>query len=361
MKRDELIFERPHELAATSPAEGRGLRRDEVNLLVSTPGGHFHAQFRDLATFFEPGDLLVVNESATLPASLPASGAVGDFILNLSTHYGGRLWLAEPRWSSSQPGPLPVTSGERFSAAGLDARFITPYPGLPRLWFVAFEDNVAAAMAAHGQPIRYGYVQEAYPLDHYQTVFACVPGSAEMPSAAYPFTARVVESLQAKEVQIAGIVLHTGVSSLEVEVEEVEQHPLYPEPFAVPASTAEAVNRARREGRRVIAVGTTVVRALEAAWEGGQVRAKAGFTRAYVHPRRGVHTVDGLITGLHDPVTSHLAMLYAIAGQQVIREGYAEAVRAGYLWHEFGDSHLILTRAAKAQTLPVSISVSSVA
>lgn len=361
MKRDDLIFERPAELAATAPAEVRGHQRDQANLLVSTPDGHFHAQFRDLPTFCEAGDLLVVNESATLPASLPASGSLGAFILNLSTHYGGQLWLAEPRWSSSQPGPMPITAGESFQAAGLDVRFVSAFPGLPRLWFVIFTGDVLAAMAAHGQPIRYGYVQQPYPLEHYQTVFARIPGSAEMPSAAYPFTQNVVDALTQKGVEIAGIVLHTGVSSLEVEVEEVEKHPLYPEPFIVPDCTAAAVNTARREGRRIIAVGTTVVRALEAAWDGHQVRASAGFTRAYIHPRRGVHTVDGLITGLHDPVTSHLAMLYAIAGQAMIRESYAEAVRAGYLWHEFGDSHLILTRPAAARTLPVSIAVSSVA
>jgi S-adenosylmethionine:tRNA ribosyltransferase-isomerase len=144
-------------------------------------------------------------------------------------------------------------------------------------------------------------------------------------------------------VQIADITLHTGVSSLEVEVDEVEDHPLYPEPFHIPDDTAALVNVAHDEGRRVIAVGTTVVRALESAWDGDKVQPAAGFTRLYIQPAKGVHVVDGLITGLHDPVTSHLAMLYAIAGQKLVREAYAEAVREGYLWHEFGDSHLILT------------------
>jgi S-adenosylmethionine:tRNA ribosyltransferase-isomerase len=353
MKRADLIFDRPSELAATAPAELRGLARDEVRLLVSSPDGHQHAHFRDLAAFLEPGDLLVVNHSATLPASLPASSSVGDFTLSLSTNFGGGLWIVEPRWSTAQPGPLPIHAGEKFRVAGLDARFIQPYPGLNRLWLATIHGDLPTAMERFGKPIRYGYVNESYPMDFYQTIFASVPGSAEMPSAAYPFTQRVLDSLSARGVELAGIVLHTGVSSLEVEAEEVESHPLYPEPFVVPDMTAQAVNRAHAEGRRVIAVGTTCVRALESAWDGAQVRASSGFTRVYIHPRRGVHTVDGLISGLHDPVTSHLAMLYAIAGKELIQSGYSEAVHEGYLWHEFGDSHLILRHKATEKSNPI--------
>jgi S-adenosylmethionine:tRNA ribosyltransferase-isomerase len=197
-------------------------------------------------------------------------------------------------------------------------------------------------MAQSGQPIRYGYLKDGYALAHYQTLFARVPGSAEMPSAAYPFTGRVVQSLEDRGVHIAPITLHTGVSSLEVQVDDLEGHTLYPEPFRVPCLTAEAVNQARTDKRRVIAVGTTVVRALESAWAGGRVRAAAGFTRLYIRPGRPVRAIDGLLTGWHDPATSHLAMLYAFAGKGVIQEAYTEAVRASYRWHEFGDSHLIL-------------------
>jgi S-adenosylmethionine:tRNA ribosyltransferase-isomerase len=349
MKRTELVFARPANLAATRPARERGLARDDVRLMVSDGGGHHHARFRDLADFLSPRDLLVVNESATLPASLPAVSDLGSFIVNLATDYGNGLWLAEPRWSPSRPGPLPLRPGERITAGATPVRLIATFPGLPRLWFVRAEGNLRAAMAEHGRPIRYGYVEREQPLSEYQTLFARVPGSAEMPSAAYPFTPRVVETLRAKGVAIAPIVLHTGVSSLEVEVEEVEAHPLYPEPFAVPAQTAAAVERARADGGRVIAVGTTVVRALETAWNGASVRPMRGFTRLYVHPARGVHVVDGLITGLHDPVTSHLAMLYAIGGQATVRDAYDEAVAEGYLWHEFGDRHLILAREANAE------------
>ncbi len=344
MNRTELVFERPADLAATTTPEARGLTRDEVRLLVSTPEGHTHARFLDVPGFLRRGDLLVVNHSATLPASLPAEADFGRFRLNLSTHYGRNLWLAEPRWSADRPGPLPIAPGEEILISDIPARWIAPYPGLPALWFVQSRDDLRAGMACCGHPIRYGYVDQTIRLDDYQTIFASCPGSAEMPSAGRPFSRRVLRALRCTGVEIAGLVLHTGVSSQEVEVEQVEEQPLYPEPFGVPASTARAVNRALAEGHRVIAVGTTVVRALESAWDGEAVQPLKGFTRVYVHPGRGVHTVHGLLTGFHDPATSHLAMLYALAGIDLIRQSYAEAVREGYLWHEFGDSHLILAR-----------------
>lgn len=355
MKRSELIFERPKDLQATSPAEARGASRDQGRLLVTTPNGHRHTTFAQLPAFLNAGDLLVVNDSATLPASLAATCRDLSFIVDFATDYGGGTWLVEPRWSTNTPGPLPLKPGDVIDLPGLKGHLIRQYPGLDRLWYVQFEGDVRASMARFGSPIRYGYVPERYPLSTYQTYFARHPGSAEMPSAAYPFTADVVHHLRAKGVQIASITLHTGVSSLEVERDVVEEHPLFPEPFVVSIAAADAVNAARAEGRSVIAVGTTVVRALESAWEGKLVKPHAGFTRAYVHPGSGVHAVDGLLTGLHDPVTSHLAMLYAVAGKEMVLSGYAEAVKSGYLWHEFGDSHLILPKAKIRQVgLPLT-------
>jgi S-adenosylmethionine:tRNA ribosyltransferase-isomerase len=348
MKRESLLFDRPADLVAARPAEADGRPRDEGRLLVSRGDGHTqthdHATFRCLADFLEPGDLLVINRSATLPASLPAARPDGGpFLLNLATDYGGGLWLAEPRHSPAEPGPLPgLEPGQIIHVAEEAARLVATYPGLPRLWFVRFGGDVAALMARAGRPIRYGYVDGAYDLDSYQTIFAAYPGSAEMPSAAYPFTRRVVDSLARRGVALASIVLHTGVSSLEVETDEVEQHPLCPEPYCVPQATAAAINDTRRAGGRVIALGTTVVRTLESVWDGRGARAASGFSRLFIHPGRPPRLVDGLLTGLHDPSTSHLALLYALAEPELIGAGYAEAVRAGYRWHEFGDSHLIL-------------------
>jgi len=355
MKRAELEFDRPRALQATGPPERRGLARDEVRLLVSSERGHEHARFRDLPRFLAPGTLLVVNTSATLPASLPARHpGLGPLLANVSTHYGDGLYLVEPRRSAAEPGPLPLEPGDTLDIGGVAVRLVAPHPGLPRLWFVRAESDLQRAMDRAGAPIRYGYLEAPYPpLADYQTLFARQPGSAEMPSAGRPFTARVVDALRAKGIGLAEVTLHTGVSSHEVEADAVEEQPLYAEPFAVPQRTADAVNAARREGRPVIAVGTTVVRALESAWDDGEierVRPAAGFTRLMVHPGHPVRTVDGLITGLHDPLASHLALLYAVAPQDLVREGYAEAVREGYLWHEFGDSHLLLG-GVKAQAL----------
>ena len=344
MNSDVLLFDRPEHLQATAPPETSGQDRDNVRLLVTTPDGNTHARFSDLPEFLISGDLVVVNESATIPTSLPAEGSVGKFVLNLSTDYGNGLWLAEPRWSASEPGPLPLTEGETIWLPGLIGRMVSTYPGLGRLWFVRIYGNVEATLAEHGSPVRYGYLDQDYPLDAYQTIFARVPGSAEMPSAARPFSQPVVDKLRIKGVEIAAIVLHTGVSSLEVDSRELEDQVMYPEPFQVSPETAKAVNNAKSEGRRVIAVGTTVVRALESAWDGEQVRPVSGFTRLYIHPNRGVHVVDGLLTGFHDPMASHLAMLYALAGEEMVRSAYDQAVENRYLWHEFGDIHLLLPR-----------------
>lgn len=348
----DLQFDRPEELVASEPAEERGLDRDDVRLLVSTARNtHRHARFSALAEFLRPKDLLVVNQSATLPAALDATGPPGEFLLDLCTDYGDGLWLAEPRKSTNEPGPLPLESGDRIEAGGLRGRVVGSYPTIERLAFVRFDGDVRAALETDGRPIRYGYVDEPFPLDSYQTYFAAEPGSAEMPSAARPFTERVITRLRANGIGLASITLHTGVSSLEVESDQCELHcsdiecnPLYPEPFHVPPATARAVNRTRRRGGRIVAVGTTVVRALESAFEPSneRVRATGGFTQRFVTPESDVFVVDGLLTGLHDPDTTHLAMLYAIAGREMVLRGYEEAIDEGYLWHEFGDTNLLL-------------------
>ncbi len=350
MELADFSFDRPSGLDATLPPEARGLARDDVRLLVSRGGEHAHARFFELAEFLDPGDLLVVNDSGTLAASLPATGPDGEFLLNASTDYGGGLWLVEPRFGPAEPGPIGLRPGDEISVSALVGRVVAHYPEIPRLTFVRFDGDLREAMVDAGEPIRYGYLAEPQPLSAYQTHFAARPGSAEMPSAARPFTERVVERLRGAGVGIATLTLHAGVSSLEVEYDALEcgceddWNPLYGEPFEVPAATARAVTAAKRDGRRVVAVGTTVVRALESAFDadGGSVRPASGFTRAFVTPRRGVAVPDGLLTGMHDPETTHLAMLHAIAGRETIRGAYDAAIAAGYLWHEFGDSHLVL-------------------
>jgi S-adenosylmethionine:tRNA ribosyltransferase-isomerase len=335
---------RPQELSAPRPPEERGRGRESVRLMVSTATEDRDHAFVEIPDLLAPGDLLVVNESATLAASLPASGRLGGFRLNLSNHYGAGLWVAEPRWDHARPGPLPLEVGDRFEAAGLPARVIARFPGIARLLFVRLEGDVQAAMTARGEPIHYGYVDRSYDLEAYQTIFSRVPGSAEMPSAGRPFTGEILRAVREGGIEVRPITLHTGVSSLEGTDFAPGLSPVFPEAFEIPTATAAAVDRAHREHRRVIAIGTTVLRALESATVNGTVRPMTGFTRAYLHPGRSLSVADGLLTGFHDAGTSHLELLSAFMGIPRLRRGYQRALDHRYLWHEFGDVHLIWGR-----------------
>jgi len=293
-----------------------------------------------------PGDLLVVNESATLRASLPARAPWGDFLLNLSTHYGSGLWLSEPRWATDRPGPLPLEMGMVLDVGGISCEVVAPFPGIPRLVFLQADRDLDRAMERVGRPIRYGYAAREFPLEAYQTEFSRIPGSVEMPSAGRPFTAPLLDRLRGDGVEMARVLLHAGVSSLEYGDAGPTHAPVFPEPFEVPPATVDAIRRARARCGRVIAVGTTVVRALESAVHRGEVHPTRGFTRLYLGPERPVRTVDGLLTGFHDARSTHLAMLAAFVGPSRLRRAYAVAADQGYLWHEFGDSHLLFSSTA---------------
>jgi S-adenosylmethionine:tRNA ribosyltransferase-isomerase len=339
-----LAFELPPRLEAHEPPEARGLPRDGVRLMVATrhAGRIVDATFAELPSFLSPGDLVVVNVSATLPASLPAVREDGtELELHLSTpapRLEGSYWLVELRRDGSPFGD--AQPQERLQLpAGACARILAPYAGGTRLWLARLNvpGTVESYVETHGRPIRYGYVPGEWPLSAYQNVYALEPGSAEMPSAGRPFTAELVTALVARGILIAPVTLHTGVSS-------PERHEApYPERYRVPAETARLVNAVHGWGGRVVAVGTTVVRALETtAQPDGTVTAGEGWTNLVVTPERGLWTVDGLLTGWHEPAASHLQLLRAAAGDELLERCYNEALAHDYLWHEFGDSHLIL-------------------
>ena len=304
-----LAFALPPALEASEPPEARGLARDQVRLMVAREGKPpVHARFLDLARFLRPGDLLVVNESATLPAALRATRADGSAVeLHLSTPEppaAGRDGQSrttldraiDPRAGSSSCGAdgarfRGARCGERLALAGGGvAELVAPYLSAGRLWIAALElpAPLLDYLDAHGAPIRYSHQPRDWPLADHQTIFSRVPGSAEMPSAGRPFTPRVLARL-GTGVGVAPVVLHTGVSSL-----ERGERP-YPERFEVPAWTAARVNAARAAGGRVVAVGTTVTRALEtvAAPDGTVAPGPAG-PRSTITPERGVRAVDGL-------------------------------------------------------------------
>jgi S-adenosylmethionine:tRNA ribosyltransferase-isomerase len=329
-------FQLPPALEAHEPPEARGVPRDQVRMLVGRrdTGDLSHHIFADLPDVLEPGDVLVVNTSGTMPAAIDLLGT--DLTLHVSTELPDGRWVVELRQAMA---PYPHgRAGDRYTlGGGGHVTLLRPYTR-GRLWVATLDvPNVSSYLMAHGRPIRYSYVDRDWPLSAYLSVFATASGSAEMPSASRPFTEALVARLVSRGVVFAPITLHTGVAS-----PEAHERP-YPERFQVPDTTARLVNEARAAGRRIIAVGTTAVRAIEtAADERGRLRAARGWTSLVITPQRGVRTVDGLVTGFHEPRASHLDMLTAIAGGRLLGRCYAEALREGYLWHEFGDINVLI-------------------
>ena len=367
-KLSSLDFDLPPELEADAPPEARGFERDEVRLMVSYRGDGrvVHSRFWDLSDFLEAGDVLVINTSGTMNAAIKAERELDGTALelHLSTRLPANLWNVElrlPTGTVTEPF-LNASVGETLRlAGGATATLYAPYPsgsarsGGSRLWVSTLDlpEPLDEYLKRHGSPIRYGYVQESWPASYYQTVYATEKGSAEMPSAGRAFTPESITRLVARGVQIAPLILHTGVASLE------EDEPPYEEFYRVPPETARLVNVAHTAGRRVVAVGTTVVRALETVTEAnGTTHPGEGWTSLVVTPERGIRAVDAMLTGFHEPRSTHLAMLEALAehepatpapnppptlaGREHLEVAYAEALREGYLWHEFGDLHLIL-------------------
>ena len=351
-----LDFVLPPELEAGEPPEACGLARDEVRLMVShiATDQVAHTHFREIGNFLEAGDLLVVNTSGTLNAALPARRNDGTQLeLHLSTHLPANLWVVEMRSYQEHLGQdhlekttrpfSTIQPGESFQLpAGASITLHTPYApehASHRLWVASLDlpGPLHPYLAEYGFPIRYSYVKQNWPNSYYQTVYTTEMGSAEMPSAGRAFTPELITRLFARGIQIAPLLLHTGVASLE------SHEPPYEEYYRVPEPTARLVNAAHAAGQRVIAVGTTVVRALESVTDvHGTTHPGEGWTDIVITPQRGMRAVNGLLTGLHEPLATHLAMLEALAGRAHLEITYREALKERYLWHEFGDLHLIL-------------------
>lgn len=356
-ERPATSFTAPRSVFAPAPAERRGLARDRVRLLVADGGrGLTHTRFTHLAEHLRPGDVVVVNDSATVAAQLDAQ-LVGPadrrrpVVVHLAAPLPDGSWVVEVRRAPDADRSVLDAEPDdvlEIAAGVVRLRLRAPYPepgssptGVGnRLWQADADGDLASAARRYGRPISYGYLADRYPLSDYQTVFGHRPGSAEMPSAGRPFTAELVTRLVAGGVMVAPVTLHTGVSS-----QEAGEAP-QPERFEVTAATAAVVNAARSGGGRVIAVGTTATRALESAVEiadgGHRLVAARGWTSRVVSPADPPRVVDGLVTGWHDPEASHLLLVEAVAGPELTQQAYAAAVDARYLWHEFGDSALLL-------------------
>ena len=351
-----LKFSLPPELEASEPPEARGLRRDQVRLMVSNYSTDKikHASFYDLPKFLTRGDLIVINTSRTRNSALLATRADGTVLeLHLSTHLADDLWTVEVR-SLNEVGKSKhlddARVGEMLSLPdAASATLLGPYisdcndNSTPSETVWQATVNLPASLllddylALHGFPIRYNYVKDKWPLPYYQTVYATETGSAEMPSAGRPFTSELMNKLESKGIKIAPLILHTGISNLET------HEPPYKEFYRVPPETAELVNKAHKSGKRIVAVGTTVIRALETVTNAdGVTYSGEGWTCLVISPQRRLRTVNALLTGMHEPEASHLAILEALAGLPHIKTAYDAALQEGYLWHEFGDLHLIL-------------------
>jgi S-adenosylmethionine:tRNA ribosyltransferase-isomerase len=331
----------PTRLRSSRPAELRGVRRDHVRLLVidRERGAVEHSRFDRLGELLGPGDLLVVNTSRTLPAGVRARRAGGEAIQL-------RPCVRRPReWDALAVEPAPpfanveLTAGETLRIGTAQARVLGRRPDIPLLWRLRLDtENDLDLILREGEPIRYSYVPEPVGLEHYQTVYARDPGSAESPSAGLPFTWRLLDDLRARGVGLAEILLHTGLSSYQDDAFDAEHH-LFEERFEVSPETAAAANAARR----VVAVGTTVVRALETAGgDDGVVRPRSGWTTLVIGPDRPPRVVDALLTGMHEPQASHFDLLRGFVPEPLLSRAYREAIATGYLWHEFGDAALIV-------------------
>ena len=333
---------------ATEPPEHRGLARDGVRLLAAAPEGLHHGHFHDLPDLLNPGDLVVVNTSPTLAAALDATdSARRPVTLHVSTALDDGTWVVEVRRADGSGPDLDRPDGERLMLpGGVRLELGEGYPAAEqrsrlRTATVSPVTPIAPYLDRHGRPITYGYLRGTYPLSDYQTVYATEPtwggGSAEMASAGRPFTERLLTRLVARGIAVAPVELHCAVSS-----PEAHEAPS-PERFVVPEATARLVRSAREAGRRVVAIGTSVVRALETATDDdGVTHPDCGWTDLVLSPERGPRAVTGLVTGLHAPEASHLLLLEALAGHDLVARAYGAALVEGYLWHEFGDSMLFL-------------------
>ncbi len=344
------VFGSPVDRTATEPPEQRGLRRDGVRLMVARPSGLSHVRIADLAYQLSAGDVLVVNTSATVLGQLDGlHRRLGPVVVHVANRLGDGRRVVELRSAPLAAAPmLEARAGDRIDLLPDGyATLLSAYPETDssptgsgnRLWRaeIRVPGRLVDYLDRHARPISYGYLRRPFPIASYQTVFALHPGSAEMPSAGRPFTPELVTRLVARGIQVAPILLHTGVSS-----QDAGEAP-QPEWFDVSVATAGLVNAARAAGGRVIAVGTTATRALESVADpDGTLHASSGWTDLVISAERPVRVVDGLVTGWHNPEASHLLLVESVAGAELTQRVYDAAVAEGYLWHEFGDSCLLL-------------------
>lgn len=324
------------------PTEFRNMERSGVNLLtINSANGMYNiGRFSDVVGALGPEFVLVFNDSLTVRSSFIGYNEDSKSIVKFNLGYtrNGTMMI-EIRDGNSK-----LDSGSRLRLMdGSWIELVDRRRDFPRYWIISTsKDFNIDLIRKSGEYITYGHMPVKFGDDIYAGVYAAKPGSVEYPSASRPFTQELINKLKNKGVGIERVTLHCNLSSLDAS-EFSESASLLEEYYEVEDEVAGFLNSAVDEGKKIIAVGTSVVRALESSRNAHGFKGFSGFTDLFVRPERKLH-LDGIITGMHDPTTSHLLMLGAFTDLSLIRSAYQTAQEYGFLWHEFGDSCLILTR-----------------
>jgi S-adenosylmethionine:tRNA ribosyltransferase-isomerase len=341
------FFTLPRELLAREPCEARGKARSDSRMLVLDRSNNTvsHARVCDIGRYLCPGDIIVLNNSKTVPSVFDARREDGGRItLYLCSGRGDDVWHAYLEPSRDVTFGFRVFAGDG-AAGNLVGEVIGVHDSIPGLYVMKFqyEGELFDILNRIAKPVYSTYARRQWELDYYQNFHACVPGSVEQPSAGRHFTPELLDSLAAQGIEMAYLTLHTGMSNLTIEEDRVGEHSMYEEYFSIDNAVAEKINEARSRGGRVLGIGTTVMRALETvADEQGQIRPFSGWTDLFIAPGYQFKAVDMFLTNFHGPRTTRLALIMAFAGIDLVKRGYAEAIKQGYLFYEFGDTTLTI-------------------
>lgn len=336
MNLEDFDYPLPPELIAQKGAEPRDASR---LMVVHRQSGRLeHRVFRDLPHYLRPGDVLVLNESKVIPARIFGKNPHGTSIEVL-------LVREKPDrpgcWEALLKPARRVKVGQTLSFPdGLSATLEGLEPDGSRV--LRFHGNVWEHLERIGQPPLPPYIRAPVAPERYQTVYARTPGSVAAPTAGLHFTPELLEQIQKMGVEVNYVTLHVGPGTFKPVQGPLEQHTLHQEPYEVPIKTAWAINQAKAEGRRVVAVGTTVVRTLETAWREGELQPGRGETQLFIRPGFHYRVVDALITNFHLPRSTLLMLVSAFMGHELMKRAYQVAVEERYRFYSLGDAMLIL-------------------
>ncbi|WP_413378893.1 S-adenosylmethionine:tRNA ribosyltransferase-isomerase [Alkalihalobacillus sp. 1P02AB] len=328
-------FQIPTNLHANTPAEYREDSRSQVNMMVlnKQTGEVTDHHLSNLPQLLSPGDLLVFNKSRTIPALLKSEDQKIE--IRLARKITDLEWEALIFQNDEKRDCILLEGGGQLNIMGPGSE--SP---LVVVEFQQIFEPILSYLYKYGAPIRYEYIHEPWPMQDYQTIFASVPGSVEMPSAGRAFSWKLIQQLKKSGIQIAFLELHAGISYYGGNKWPNPKN--HPETYSIPVETIELIKKTKHHGRKIIAVGTTVVRALESlTLENNPLNGETATTDLYINKQHPLQMVDGLITGLHEPDTSHLDLLCAFTEEAYIIVAYQHALEQQYLWHEFGDLNLI--------------------